>query len=73
MSKLVTYCNNCTDFKGNRQLPSEYHGLVVKSLRGVSLCPRCKSPEVYFEDLNYTKALKEGFNPFDKPKTKRRV
>ena len=64
LKNVVTHCTNCTDFKASSELPSSYNGATVKSLRGVTLCPRCKSPSVMFEDKEYTKLLKQGHNPF---------
>ena len=64
LKNVVTHCENCTDFKKGSELPPSFTGAVVKSLRGVTLCPRCKSPSVMFEDKEYTKLLKQGYSPF---------
>ena len=74
MAKLTIHCDNCTDYRKGTKLPKEYQtGVFIKSARGISLCPRCKSPSVMFEDESYTEALKNGYNPFEKMVTKRGV
>jgi Zn finger protein HypA/HybF involved in hydrogenase expression len=74
MAKLTIHCDNCTDNRKGTELPKEYQtGAMIVSTRGVTLCPRCKSPSVMVEDKQYTKALFEGFDPFYKPKTKRKM
>lgn len=59
MSKLEVHCYNCTG-RDNTKLPNEYQGIEIKSMRGVSLCPRCKCPEVAYVDKSYTPSY--GYN-----------
>ena len=51
--EVKTHCFNCTD-RDSTELPERYQGIEVKSLRGVSLCPRCKCPEVATVNADYS-------------------
>lgn len=63
MKKL--HCTNCTP-KDNTELPDNYQGGVIHSIRGVKLCPRCKCPEVMIEDRSFTTS--NGYNQVIKRK-----
>ena len=47
------HCFNCTE-RDQSKLPDKYQGIEIKSMRSVSLCPRCKCPEVAYVDADYT-------------------